>query len=149
MAQRIFPSENDVHDTVGGGRKPTEANLTLLRNTAAAQISAFRDSAGAESVSPGGILTGFDFSRLDGRITIAVNLVFRDLPGAEFLYWSDARFWRWHHREIALHPGRKFTVMPTNSYPTPPGVVHLKRVFARLCLDIPLLRWIGHESPIP
>lgn len=62
MATRIFPSENDVHDVSGVGRKPTEENLTLLRNTAAAQISHFRDSAGAESVGPGGVLTGYDFS---------------------------------------------------------------------------------------
>jgi hypothetical protein len=62
MVTRIFPSENDVHDTSGGGKKPTEANLTLLRNTAAAQISHYRNSAGEEKVDAGGILTGFDFS---------------------------------------------------------------------------------------
>lgn len=61
MADKIFPSENDVGGS-GFGRKPTEAALTLLRNTAAAQISHFRDSAGPESVGPGGVLTGYDFS---------------------------------------------------------------------------------------
>jgi len=62
MATRIFPSENDVHDISGGGIKPTEANLTLLRNTAAAQISHYRNSVGEEKVDAGGIITGFDFS---------------------------------------------------------------------------------------
>ncbi len=70
MAQRIFPSENDVHDVSGGGRKPTEENLTLLRNTAAAQISHFRNSLGPESVGPGGVLTGFDFSSGDATSVI-------------------------------------------------------------------------------
>lgn len=62
MATRIFPSENDVHDISGSGRKPTEANLTLLRNTAAPQISHYRNSLGEEKVDAGGIITGFDFS---------------------------------------------------------------------------------------
>jgi len=62
MATRIFPSENDVHDVSGGGLKPTEANLTLLRNTAAPQISHYRNSVGEEKVDAGGIITGFDFS---------------------------------------------------------------------------------------
>jgi hypothetical protein len=62
MADRIFPSENDVHDVSGGGRKPTEENLTLLRNTAAAQISFYKETIGPESVGPGGVLTGYDFS---------------------------------------------------------------------------------------
>jgi len=62
MATRIFPSENDVHDVTGSGRKPTEANLTLLRNTAAPQISHYRNPLGEEKVDAGGIITGFDFS---------------------------------------------------------------------------------------
>lgn len=70
MADRIFPSENDVHDVSGGGRKPTEANLTLLRNTAAAQISFFKDTVGPESVGPGGVLTGYDFSSGDATSVI-------------------------------------------------------------------------------
>lgn len=59
MATRIWPSENDVHDTTGGGRKPTEENLTGFRNTAAAQISHYRSN--SSKVSAGGYLTGFDF----------------------------------------------------------------------------------------
>lgn len=71
MAQRIWPSENDVHDTSGGGRKPTEENLTMFRNAAAAQFSYYRDALGTEEqVSAGGVLSGFDFSSGDATSII-------------------------------------------------------------------------------
>ncbi len=59
MASRIFPSQNDVHDTVGQGRKPTEANLKNLRSGGNKQLSHYRDG---DQISDGGVLAGFDFS---------------------------------------------------------------------------------------
>lgn len=59
MATRIFPSQNDVHDTVGQGRKPTEANLTGLRSGGNKQLSHYRNG---NQIEDGGVLTGFDFS---------------------------------------------------------------------------------------
>lgn len=71
MAIRIWPTENDVHDVSGGGKKPTEANLTAFRNSAAAQYSFYRDSGfGDEQVSAGGVLSGFDFSSGDATSVI-------------------------------------------------------------------------------
>lgn len=59
MASRIFPSENDVHDTTGQGRKPTEANLIGLRSGGNKQFSHFRNG---DQFGDGGVLSGFDFS---------------------------------------------------------------------------------------
>lgn len=63
MASRIWPTENDVHDVTGGGRKPTEENLTNFRRAATPQISQYRHTSGAEgSTDSGGCISGFDFS---------------------------------------------------------------------------------------
>lgn len=59
MADKIFPSKNDVGPVAGDGRIATEASLADWRNSAAAPFSHYRDG---EQVSPGGVLSGFDFS---------------------------------------------------------------------------------------
>lgn len=59
MATRIFPSQNDVHDTTGQGRAPTEANLNGLRSGGNKMFSHYRDG---DQIADGGVLSGFDFS---------------------------------------------------------------------------------------
>ena len=78
-------------------------------------------------VGGGPSLTGFDFGLLDSKITIAVNLAYRELPSADVIYWSDARFWRWHRRELATIGAYKFTIAPKAASPPTEGVTHLKR----------------------
>jgi hypothetical protein len=59
MADKIFPSTNDVGPVAGDGRIATEANLSDWRSSAAAILSHYRNG---EQVSPGGVRSGFDFS---------------------------------------------------------------------------------------
>ena len=59
MADKIFPSTNDVGPVAGDGRIATEVNLSDWRSSAAAILSHYRNG---EQVSPGGVRSGFDFS---------------------------------------------------------------------------------------
>lgn len=61
------------------------------------------------SVGGGPSLRGFDWDRLGHRRVIAVNRAFEALPGAEIVYFTDARFWRWHHEPLKEHAGRLIT----------------------------------------
>lgn len=61
-------------------------------------------------IASGPSLRGFGYAKLKGRHCIAVNLAFRSVLWAEHVYFSDCRFWRWHHEELRRHPGRLHTV---------------------------------------
>jgi hypothetical protein len=54
-------------------------------------------------------LRGFDWKRLRGKNVIAVNRSFQMLPLAQFIYFSDQRFWDWHKDELVKHPAEKIT----------------------------------------
>lgn len=58
-------------------------------------------------VGGGTSLAGFDFSRLRGLRTIAVNRAFEVLPDAELVYCSDRRFWQWHEKGLLAHTSPK------------------------------------------
>lgn len=59
MADKIFPSTNDVGPVAGDGRIATESSLADWRNSAAALLSHYRNG---EQVGAGGVISGFDFS---------------------------------------------------------------------------------------
>lgn len=54
-------------------------------------------------VAGGPSLRGFDFGRLAGRRTVAINLAFRDLRAADVLWWTDAYFWHMHSAALLAH----------------------------------------------
>jgi hypothetical protein len=51
-------------------------------------------------------LSGFRFDRLAGKRVIAINRALEFVPGAEVLWWSDARFWRNNRTAISAHRAR-------------------------------------------
>ncbi len=54
-------------------------------------------------VAGGPSLRGFDFSRLNDKICIAINKSIFKLPNAYILWWSDARFYKMHKEQIDAH----------------------------------------------
>lgn len=60
-------------------------------------------------VAGGPSLGNFDWSLLADKEVIAVNRAFEVLPYAKFIYFSDLRFWNWHHQELLLHSGHMCT----------------------------------------
>ncbi len=48
-------------------------------------------------------LIGFDFSRLAGKNVIAINRSCEFVPGAQVLWWTDAKFWRGNSAKIMAH----------------------------------------------
>lgn len=73
-------------------------------------------------VGGGPSLIGFDFRLLDNKKVIAVNKSFLELPNAEVLYFSDARFYHWmrefHNKEFSEFKGRKITAALKKYFPT-------------------------------
>lgn len=54
-------------------------------------------------VAGGPSLAGFSWSRLAGLNVIAINRAYENVPGAQVLWWSDARFWRNHQAGLTRH----------------------------------------------
>lgn len=54
-------------------------------------------------VAGGPSLKGFQFERLAGKNVIAINRAYEDCPFAPMLWWSDCRFWNWHHEALLAH----------------------------------------------
>jgi hypothetical protein len=60
-------------------------------------------------VGGGPSLKGFNWNHLKGKHTIAINKAFKVIPWSEVLYWTDARFYRWHKHDIDALEGIKVT----------------------------------------
>lgn len=54
-------------------------------------------------VAGGPSLREFDFSRLEGRTHLAINRSYEVCPQASILWWSDKRFFDWHHEGLKKH----------------------------------------------
>lgn len=69
-------------------------------------------------VGGGPSLEGFDFSRLAGKRVIAVNAAYPDVPWAEYVVFSDGRFWEWNRKSPAWKSfrGRKVTTWKRPPY---------------------------------
>jgi hypothetical protein len=61
-------------------------------------------------IGGGPSLAGFDWGRLAGRKTIAINKAFLSYPDADILYWTDSRFYSWHKSEIDAFGGERYTL---------------------------------------
>lgn len=54
-------------------------------------------------VGSGPSMTGFDYSRLAGLPTVAINRRHEDLPDATVLWWTDAMYWRRARGTLKAH----------------------------------------------
>lgn len=64
------------------------------------------DSTTFYCVGGGPSLIGFDWSRLQDKRCIAINRAYEVLPDAEFVYFTDRRFYEWHKIHLLQHKGR-------------------------------------------
>lgn len=73
-------------------------------------------------VGGGPSLTDFDWSLLDGKITIAINNAYKVLPNASICYFTDNDWWELHKEDLLKHPGIKIKGSLPNSFITHPRV---------------------------
>lgn len=67
-------------------------------------------------IGGGPSLKGFNWSRLHGKRTIAINKAIITYPNADVMYWTDSRVYRWYTNEINKFKGLKFTIRPWPEY---------------------------------
>ena len=67
-------------------------------------------------IGGGPSLKDFDFNRLNGAKTIAINKAVLFYPKADVLYWTDVRFYTWHKDEIDNYKGLKFCIKTGSQY---------------------------------
>ncbi len=60
-------------------------------------------------VGGGPSLKGYDWNLLVGKRIIAINRAFQVLPNAEYVYFSDVRFFDWYKESLLQHKGLKIT----------------------------------------
>lgn len=61
-------------------------------------------------IGGGPSLKNFDWIRLSGKKTIAINKAFLHHQTADVMYWTDTRFYTWHKHEIDSFKGLKYTI---------------------------------------
>ena len=69
-------------------------------------------------IGGGPSLKNFDFRKLIGSKTIAINKALLFHSQADVLYWTDSRFYSWYKNEIDNYKGLKFTVKAGSQYTT-------------------------------
>jgi hypothetical protein len=83
-------------------------------------------------IGGGPSLKGFDFNLLKDKKTIAINKAYTVAPFANFLYWSDYRFYQLFKEDIDNFKGYKVTNKPK---PVIDSIINLKDT-GKLGLDI-------------
>ncbi len=68
-------------------------------------------------IGGGTSLTGFNWNRLIGKKTIAINKSILSYPNADALYWTDSRVYGWYKKEIDGFKGLKYTIRHHVTYP--------------------------------
>jgi hypothetical protein len=68
-------------------------------------------------IGGGPSLIGFDWNRLIGKRTIAINKAILSYPMADALYWTDSRVYGWYKKEIDSFKGLKYSIRNHSSYP--------------------------------
>lgn len=61
-------------------------------------------------IGGGPSLKGFNWNRLKGKKTIAINKALKFYPNADAVYWTDGRVFSWLKDEIRDFKGLKFTI---------------------------------------
>ena len=67
-------------------------------------------------IGGGPSLKGFEWNKLRGKKTIALNKAIQFWPEANAVYWTDGRVWSWLKDDIIKFKGKRFTLAP-RSYP--------------------------------
>jgi len=83
-------------------------------------------------VGGGPSLQGFDFTKLAGKPTIAINRAHEQIPDAGIIYFADLRFWQWNQAAMLAHPG---TVITGCKHITHPDVLTF-RITGKKGLDL-------------
>lgn len=75
-------------------------------------------------------LRGFDFRRLSGLNTVAINRAHEFIPDAKILWWSDARYWRRARETLMAHSAPYKATCHLDYYPQDavPDSVHVYRM---------------------
>ena len=61
-------------------------------------------------IGGGPSLRDFDWSRLIGKKTIAINKAFYHHKSSQVMYWTDSRFYTWYKDDIDKFKGLKYTL---------------------------------------
>lgn len=67
-------------------------------------------------IGGGPSLTGFNWNKLFGKKTIAVNKSILSYPNADALYWTDSRVYGWYKNEIDKFKGLKYSIRHNITY---------------------------------
>tara|TARA_R100000544_G_C2210081_1_gene51435 strand:+ start:54 stop:851 length:798 start_codon:yes stop_codon:yes gene_type:complete len=67
-------------------------------------------------IGGGPSLKNFDFRRLSGCKTIAINKSLFFHSQADAVYWTDTRFYTWYKNDIDNYKGLKFALKPGSQY---------------------------------
>lgn len=59
-------------------------------------------------VGGGPSLTDFDWNKLDGKFTIAINRAYEILPESQIVYFTDDDFYQKHKKGMHKHKGKKY-----------------------------------------
>lgn len=73
-------------------------------------------------IGGGPSLKDFDFSKLNGKITIAINKAILHFPNANVAYWTDTRVYDWYNKQIDNFKGLKITNKPN---PCKEGIINV------------------------
>ncbi len=65
-------------------------------------------------IGGGPSLRGFEWNKLKGKKTIAINKAVEFYPNADVLYWTDGRVYTWLKKDIDLFKGLKYTLRPNS-----------------------------------
>jgi|TARA_R110000822_G_scaffold18263_1_gene60522 hypothetical protein len=80
-------------------------------------------------IGGGPSLENFDFSKLAGRVTIAINkaIIFHNI--ADVLYWTDTRFYTWFKNEVDNYKGLKFSLTAGSQYTDDVNILKKGKIF--------------------
>lgn len=98
----------------------TEAAGTLPKNIKNKNVFKIEPIWAGETVyiiGGGPSLINFDWTRLGGKKTIAINKSILSYPNANILYWTDSRVYGWYKTEIDKFKGLKITIRDHVTYP--------------------------------
>lgn len=80
-------------------------------------------------IGGGPSLMGFDWNRLMGKRTIAINKAILSYPRADALYWTDSRVYGWYKKDIDSFKGLKYSIRNHSSYPADINILRKSNKF--------------------
>mgnify|MGYP003122516323 CR=1 FL=1 len=80
-------------------------------------------------IGGGPSLENFDFNKLAGHVTIAINkaIIFHNI--ADVLYWTDTRFYTWYKNEVDNYKGLKFSLTAGSQYTDDVNILKKGKVY--------------------